>query len=76
MCFLICLYSILQDQSVQQAARGGGRQAGLDDYNPFEQDNQTKPAAGVTYFDINSTNEKICMACFRGHPTNLKQEKF
>jgi hypothetical protein len=39
----------LQDQSVQQAARGGGRQAGLDDYNPFEKDNQTKPAAGVTY---------------------------
>ncbi|XP_053405129.1 secretory carrier-associated membrane protein 1-like [Mercenaria mercenaria] len=36
----------VQDQSVQQAARGGGRQAGLDDYNPFEQDNQTKPAAG------------------------------
>ncbi|XP_060576907.1 secretory carrier-associated membrane protein 1-like isoform X1 [Ruditapes philippinarum] len=34
------------DQSVQQAARGGGRQAGLDDYNPFEKDNQTKPAAG------------------------------
>ncbi|XP_060576911.1 secretory carrier-associated membrane protein 1-like isoform X5 [Ruditapes philippinarum] len=36
------------DQSVQQAARGGGRQAGLDDYNPFEKDNQTKPAAGAT----------------------------
>lgn len=38
------LFLVFQDPSVQQAARGG-RQAGLDDYNPFEKDNQTKPAA-------------------------------
>ncbi|KAL4227926.1 Secretory carrier-associated membrane protein 2 [Mactra antiquata] len=35
------------DPSVQQAARGN-RQAGLDDYNPFAEGNQTKPAAGNT----------------------------
>lgn len=34
------------DPSVQQAARGGGRQAGLDDYNPFAEENKTTPAAG------------------------------
>ncbi|XP_052278267.1 secretory carrier-associated membrane protein 1-like isoform X1 [Dreissena polymorpha] len=35
------------DPSVQQA-RGGGRQAGLDDFNPFAEDNQTRPAAEKT----------------------------
>lgn len=44
--YLWCHYKF-QDPSVQQATRGGGRQAGLDDYNPFEQNNQTRPAAGV-----------------------------
>ncbi|XP_052793737.1 secretory carrier-associated membrane protein 1-like isoform X1 [Mya arenaria] len=34
------------DPSVQQARGGGQRQAGLDDYNPFAEDNQTRPAAG------------------------------
>lgn len=44
---------MLQDPSVQQASRGaGGRQAGLDDYNPFAEDNQTRPAAGVHMYCI------------------------
>ena len=39
---------VFQDPSVQQASRGGGqRQAGLDDYNPFAEGNQTRPTAAV-----------------------------
>ena len=36
----------LQDPSVQQATASSGQPAGLDDYDPFNKQNATVPAAG------------------------------
>jgi hypothetical protein len=43
---------LFQDPSVQQAAGNAGqqRQGMLDDYNPFAEGNQTRPAGGVRIF--------------------------
>ena len=49
---------VFQDPSVQQAARGGGRQGGLDDYNPFAEDNKTQPAPGVSLFTVMALDKR------------------
>lgn len=45
----------LKDPSVRQATGGTTGQGGMDDYNPFEDSNKTRPAAGVCIFMLLTT---------------------